>query len=57
MHDTTLDALCERRPRTMAELRTVPGIGERKAGLYGREILDALARFRKQGQGAASSWD
>jgi ATP-dependent DNA helicase RecQ len=46
MHDTTLDALCVKQPRTIAELRGIPGIGERKIELYGQEILEALARFR-----------
>ncbi len=46
MHDTTLDALCVKQPRTIAELRGIPGIGERKIELYGQEILDALASFR-----------
>ncbi len=46
MHDTTLDALCVKQPRTLSELRGIPGIGERKIELYGQEILDALARFR-----------
>jgi ATP-dependent DNA helicase RecQ len=46
MHDTTLDALCVKQPRTIAELRGIPGIGERKIELYGQEIVDALARFR-----------
>jgi ATP-dependent DNA helicase RecQ len=46
MHDTTLDALCLRRPRTLVELRGVSGIGEKKIEMYGREILDALERFR-----------
>jgi len=46
MHDTTLDALCVKQPRTLAQLRGIPGIGERKIELYGSEILDVLARFR-----------
>jgi ATP-dependent DNA helicase RecQ len=47
MHDTTMDELCRKRPRTVAELRQVPGFGERKAERYGKEILDALGRFEK----------
>jgi ATP-dependent DNA helicase RecQ len=46
MHDTTLDALCVKQPRTLAQLRGIPGIGERKIELYGQEILEVLARFR-----------
>ncbi len=45
MHDATLDEICRRRPGTMAELMRVSGIGERKAELYGREILEALKKF------------
>jgi ATP-dependent DNA helicase RecQ len=46
MHDTTLDALCLRQPRTLVELRGISGIGEKKIEMYGQEILDALERFR-----------
>jgi ATP-dependent DNA helicase RecQ len=52
MHDTTLDELCVRQPRTMAEVRRVSGIGERKIELYGQQILDALARFREGARAA-----
>jgi ATP-dependent DNA helicase RecQ len=46
MHDTSLDELCRARPRSLVELRRVSGFGERKTGLYGRKVLDALERFR-----------
>jgi ATP-dependent DNA helicase RecQ len=46
MHDTSLEELCRVQPRSLSELRRVPGFGERKTELYGREILDALNRFR-----------
>jgi ATP-dependent DNA helicase RecQ len=39
LHDATLDAICRTRPRTIAELRDVPGIGERKAARFGEAIL------------------
>jgi ATP-dependent DNA helicase RecQ len=45
MHDTSLDELCRRRPRTMSQLLDVPGFGERKSEMYGQKIFDALARF------------
>lgn len=45
MHDTTLDAICRMLPTSLAEIRRVPGFGERKTELYGREILKALRRF------------
>jgi ATP-dependent DNA helicase RecQ len=46
MHDTTLDAICQIRPNSRNDLLRVPGIGERKAELYGQQILDALKQFR-----------
>jgi ATP-dependent DNA helicase RecQ len=46
LHDTTLDEICRSRPSSLAGLLQVSGIGERKAELYGRPILDALRRFR-----------
>ena len=45
MHDTTLDEICRVRPSSIPRLLHVTGIGERKAELYGRQILDALKRF------------
>jgi ATP-dependent DNA helicase RecQ len=47
MHDTSLDSLCRLRPRSLAELRKVSGFGERKTELYGPQILEALAQFRR----------
>src|SRR4029077_7480020 len=46
MHDTSLAELCRVKPNSLSELRRVPGFGERKTELYGREILEALGRFR-----------
>jgi ATP-dependent DNA helicase RecQ len=45
MHDTTLDEICRVRPGSIAALLHITGIGERKAELYGRQILAALKRF------------
>src|SRR5437899_3084430 len=45
MHDSTLAAVCEMQPRSLADLRRVPGIGERKLELYGDALLAALQRF------------
>jgi ATP-dependent DNA helicase RecQ len=45
LHDSSLEEICRRRPRFYAELLQIPGIGERKAELYGNEILDALKKF------------
>jgi ATP-dependent DNA helicase RecQ len=46
MHDTTLDEICRVRPGSIGGLLNITGIGERKAEMYGRQILDALKRFR-----------
>jgi len=46
MHDSTLDEICRLRPASLSELRRVTGIGERKAELYGNDILLALERYR-----------
>lgn len=54
MHDTTLDELCRIRPTSMAELLSVSGIGERKAELYGQQILDALAEYDRGVRAAAA---
>src|SRR6202790_1780808 len=45
LHDTTLEQLCRIRPHSSRELLHVSGIGERKAELYGQQILEALRRF------------
>jgi ATP-dependent DNA helicase RecQ len=55
LHDTTLDALCQAQPRTMAELRQITGMGEKKCELYGAEILGALRRFAN-GERASKEW-
>jgi ATP-dependent DNA helicase RecQ len=54
MHDTTLDEICRLRPRSNAELLSVSGIGERKAELYGAQILAALAEFAKGARATAA---
>jgi len=45
LHDSTLEELCRRRPANFAELKQVPGIGEKKADVYGSELLQALRNF------------
>jgi ATP-dependent DNA helicase RecQ len=52
LHDSTLEELCRRRPANFAELNQVPGIGEKKAEVYGAEILQALRNF---GEGARAA--
>ncbi len=41
-HDGTLRELALRRPRNLAELATVSGIGERKLAAYGLAVLEVL---------------
>jgi ATP-dependent DNA helicase RecQ len=53
MHDTTLDEICRARPGSIGGLLHITGIGERKAEMYGRQILDALRRFRDGARAAA----
>ncbi|MGB2679060.1 MAG: RecQ family ATP-dependent DNA helicase [Candidatus Acidiferrum sp.] len=55
MHDATLDALCEARPKTLAELRRVSGMGEKKCEMYGEEILEVFRRFGR-GERASKEW-
>jgi len=52
LHDSTLENICARKPKTLEELRCVSGMGDAKCQAYGGEILDALYRF---GQGARAS--
>jgi ATP-dependent DNA helicase RecQ len=45
LHDSTLEELCRRRPNNRTQLKQVTGIGEKKADVYGAEILQALRNF------------
>src|SRR6202050_3746107 len=47
LHDSSLEEICRRLPKFFAELLEIPGIGERKAEVYGQEILNALGKFRR----------
>ena len=53
LHDTTLEEICRIRPTSIAQLRTITGIGERKAELYGQEILAALQRYLEGARASA----
>jgi ATP-dependent DNA helicase RecQ len=55
MHDSTLEWICQRKPRFFAELRGIPGLGERKLATYGQPLLDALERFRQGARAQASA--
>ena len=43
LHDTTIDGIASSRPATSAQLRGIPGIGDKKLEHYGEELL-ALVR-------------
>ena len=44
LHDATLEHLCLAPPRSLSELRQIPGIGDLKLERYGKEILQTLRR-------------
>ena len=43
-HDTTIEAIAASRPRSIAELRRVPGVGPTKLDRYGEEIIGVVIR-------------
>jgi DNA helicase II / ATP-dependent DNA helicase PcrA len=43
-HDSTIEAIAARQPRSMAELRRVPGVGPMKLDRYGEEIIGVVVR-------------
>jgi DNA helicase-2/ATP-dependent DNA helicase PcrA len=43
-HDSTIEAIAARRPRSIAELRRVPGVGPMKLDRYGEEIIGLVVR-------------
>jgi ATP-dependent DNA helicase RecQ len=53
LHDTTLDEICRMMPTSVQQLRTITGIGERKAELFGRDILAAIQRYREGARASA----
>ncbi len=54
LHDTTLDEICRMHPHSISELLQISGIGERKAALYGRQILAAMEQFQRGSRAAAA---
>ena len=42
-HDSTLHALAQRQPRTLADLQGVPGVGQKQREAYGPQVLEVLA--------------
>jgi ATP-dependent DNA helicase RecQ len=43
LHDATIDGIAAARPRTLAELRGIAGIGDKKLEHYGEELLALVA--------------
>jgi DNA helicase-2/ATP-dependent DNA helicase PcrA len=46
-HDSAIEAIADRRPRTIAELRRVPGVGPMKLDRYGAEIIEIVANTKE----------
>jgi len=46
LHDTTIDGIATSRPRTLEQLRGIPGIGDKKLEHYGDELI-ALVNARR----------
>jgi ATP-dependent DNA helicase RecQ len=44
-HDATLRAIAAQKPRSMADLDGVPGIGQKKREAYGTEVLRVVSAF------------
>ena len=44
-HDATLRAIAAQKPRSMADLDGVPGIGQKKREAYGAEVLRVVSAF------------
>jgi ATP-dependent DNA helicase RecQ len=53
LHDSSLDEICRLQPTSISGLLTITGIGERKADLYGQDILSALRQYREGARAAA----
>ena len=43
-HDATIEAIAARQPRSIAELRRIPGVGPTKLDRYGEEIIGVVVR-------------
>ena len=46
-HDRTLVEICQRRPRSIGELREVSGMGDRKTERYGAAVLEVLGGHQR----------
>jgi ATP-dependent DNA helicase RecQ len=46
LFNSGLDALCEKQPSTLEELKNISNFGPKKTGRYGSQILEIIERFR-----------
>jgi ATP-dependent DNA helicase RecQ len=42
LHDSTIDGIATSRPTTLAQLRAIPGIGDKKLEHYGDELIELV---------------
>ena len=47
-HDSTLREMAQKRPRSLADLSHISGVGERKREAYGQAFLDVIAMFEEE---------
>ncbi|MGD9809853.1 MAG: DNA helicase RecQ [Sphingobium sp.] len=47
-HDSTLREMAQRRPRALADLSHISGVGDRKRDAYGQAFLDVIATFESE---------
>lgn len=55
LHDAALEAFCLAKPASLNALRNVSGFGDKKVERYGRQLLEALERFRNGERAGADS--
>ncbi|HUK31790.1 MAG TPA: RecQ family ATP-dependent DNA helicase [Candidatus Acidoferrum sp.] len=55
MHDTTLEEICRKQPSSLANLREVCGIGQKKLEMYGSKILKVLEEVRNSRESDAQT--
>jgi ATP-dependent DNA helicase RecQ len=46
LHDSTIDGIAALRPTTLAQLRGIPGIGDKKLEHYGEELIEIVKASR-----------
>lgn len=46
MHDSSLEELCQVQPDSLDAIRGIHGFGPRKTEMYGKQLLEAIKRFR-----------